>query len=201
MMGRKKLVVMFVSALVVGTLAAGPAAAQPMPVEGTAAPEGPATGFLLQGALSVATPLTSLFGEMSMFYDNPLTGDVRLGWMGDSFALALTASFASVSDGESDVNGLVKLGPLAEIFLWRSTDRRAGVYALVGADFGALLVDGEGEDLVSAFDLGFGGCYFLHRNFTLGLELGSHTDVYGHDAPLFVSGFFASLVLGFVVGS
>jgi hypothetical protein len=198
-MGKGTVGTTFVAALVAsGLLVAAPAGAQTVP--GAPPSSEAATGFLLQGTLSARTPLAGL-REMSLFFINPLAGDVRLGWMGDSVAVALKASFASISDGGSEVTGTVKFGPLAEIFLWRSTDQRARVYALIAADFGALIVDGEGEDLVSAFDLGFGGCYFLHRNFTLGLELGSHTDVYGHEDPIFVSGFFASLVFGFVVGS
>ncbi|MBI5489166.1 MAG: hypothetical protein HY905_17655 [Deltaproteobacteria bacterium] len=196
-MGRKTITITSAAVLFAVGLTASHAAAQTIP----AAPPGSeaATGFLLQGTLSARTPLTGL-GEMSLVYGSPLSGDVRIGWMMDSVAVALKASFAGISDGGSDVTGTVKFGPLAEIFLWRSADRRARVYALLGAEFGALLVGGEGDDLVSGFDLGFGGCYFLHRNFTVGLELGSHTDVYGHEDPLFISSFFASLVLGFVVG-
>jgi hypothetical protein len=187
--------------ILAGILATAPAGAQTLEGQpSNASPDLAATGFLLQGAIMVKTPLTGL-GEMSLFYSNVLDGDLRIGWMGDSFALALKASFASVSDGGSDVTGMVKFGPTAEIFLWRSMDRRARVYALLGADFGALLGDGEGKEFVSGLDLGFGGCYFLHPNVTLGLELGSHTDIWSIDDPVFISTFFASAVLGFVVGS
>jgi len=169
-----------------------------------------ATGFLLQGALVAATPMTSSSGAGFALIGLGLGGSLRLGGMLDFAALALEVNYASLSDDDSYV-GEVKLGPLAEIFLWRSGDGAARLYALAGVSFGAHMTrqdaampglpDSEDDTFVAGLKLGAGGMYFLHPNFPIGLEVGVDNSFVGADDTDIVCSFFAALTLGLVAGS
>ena len=172
-----------------------------------------ATGFLLEGALAFGTSVGATETSTGIGIIG-ISGSLRAGYMADALALALDIAYssASVEDeaGNSNYQGSVMLGPLAQIFLWQSADRAARLYALAGVSFGdaiertnyaePLLPDTSDDTFMAALNLGFGGCYFLQRNFTLGLELGSKTNFIGTKDTLYLSIFYAALTIGFVAG-
>jgi hypothetical protein len=191
-----------------------PAAAQ-ADAQGVAAPIGVggssarATGFLLEGVLSASTTISPIAGEVGFI---GIGGTLRAGWMFDAFSLALNFAYGSVTtdpDGDgSHYGGIVAAGPVAQIFLWQTADRAAGLYALAGVSFGAVLERytpapadvNDDETFAAILDLGFGGCYFLHPNFSLGVEVGAKTTFVGIDNSYYISAFFAALAIGFVAG-
>ena len=180
------------------------------PARSEAQEQSAATGFLLQGALAATTPMVSYSATSFMLYGLGLGGSLRLGGMFDFAALALDVNYASLSD-DSSYSGQVKLGPLAEIFLWRSGDGAARLYGLVGVTFGAHMTREdppapglpgiEDDTFVAGLKLGAGGMYFLHPSFPIGVELGVDTAFVGADNTGIVCSFFAALTLGFVAGS
>jgi hypothetical protein len=169
--------------------------------------ERPATGFLLQGGLATgATWITGLGGAVAFMN---LQGSLRVGAMFDALAITAEISYSSVSD-DTSYDGTLLLGPSADIFLWRSSDQTVRLYVLAGVNFG---VNMEREDadpptpaasddtFASQLVLGVGGMFFLHRNFPIGVEIGSRTTFIGVDNPEYVSGFFAGLNFGLVAGN
>lgn len=168
--------------------------------------EGAASGFLLQGALSAHTGSAEL-GTLSSALFFGFVAELRVGWMFDELAVAVSSSFSDRTDPDSQ-DSTVQFGPVVEVFLWHSSDDAVRLYALGGATFGAWLehtetpLDEEDDKtFVAALELGFGGCYFPHPDFSFGLELGSRTEFRGADETIYDTGFFASLVVGFVAGS
>jgi len=172
-----------------------------------------ATGFLLEGALLFGTSVGATETSTGIGITG-ISGSLRAGYMADALALALDIAYASFSvedeAGNSGYQGSVMLGPLAQIFLWQSADRAARLYALAGVSFGdsiernnyvsPLIPDSSDDTFMAALNLGFGGCYFLQRNFTLGLEVGSKTSFIGTKDTLYLSVFYAALTIGFVAG-
>jgi hypothetical protein len=168
-----------------------------------------ATGFLLEGVISASTTISPIAGEVGF---TGIGGTLRAGWMFDAFALALEFAYGSITldpDGDgSHYTGIVAAGPVAQIFLWQTADRAAGLYALAGLNLGAVLerftpspADANDDETFAAIlDLGFGGCYFLHPNFSLGVEVGAKTTFVGIDNSAYLSAFFAALTIGFVAG-
>ena len=165
-----------------------------------------ATGFLLGGTLSAGATFGALNAATDIGFG--FHGGMRLGWMLDLLAAAVEVTYGSGSDDNS-YDGAVTAGPVVNFFFWRTLDDTVRLYALGGAAFGALLeretpeVGPEVSDdtFLATLSLGVGGCYFLHPNFLIGLEVGSRTDFIGADNTGYLSGFFASLTLGFVAGS
>ena len=202
-----------VLAVCCGTLAPAVARADAqgmaVPVSVGAGSSAAASGFLLEGVLSASTTITPISGTDIGF--GGLAGTLRAGWMLDSLAVALEIAYGSVTlsndAGASSYDGTVTVGPLAKIFLWQTADRVARLYALAGVNFGAVLerdeaggVSRDDETFAAVLDLEFGGCYFLHPNFTLGVEIGTKTTFIGIDNSLYLSSFFAALTIGFVAG-
>ncbi len=161
--------------------------------EGPKAPseEGHASGLMVQARLQGQGGLLSSLGGGSGFL---------LGYQGSSYALGLGLGFnrVGVSAG-SDASGsltLFQLMPTALIDVWRSKDGRARANLIGGIGYGrgslsvsgnstSCVVDGLGNQSCTTrteeagasasfvpFMVGFGGDYYLSRNFALGAELG-----------------------------
>ena len=163
-----------------------------------------ATGFMLEGVLTAGTAIVPL-GVGGLTFGG-VSGSLRAGAMFDSFAIALEAVYASGSD-DDNYTGTVAFGPVGQIFLWQTPDRAAGIYALLGVDFGDAItkrtagtVEVTDDTFLALLNLGFGGSYFLSPNFSLGLEVGSKTSFIGIDNPTYLSLFYAALTIGFVAG-
>ncbi len=178
-------------AVALGTMAfAGVAGAQDAGAAPTAASDGHASGLMLQGRLQANGGLLSLGGGPSFM----------LGYQASSFALGLGLGFnrVSVSAGD-DLDGAVTLFqimPTALVDVWRSSDGRARANLIGGIGYGRLSFDSTasvqrctpdamGNDVCTSsteeasagagfvpFMLGFGGDYYLSRNFALGAEVG-----------------------------
>jgi hypothetical protein len=202
----KKVTSLVVVGVLVVLLLPAAGSAQLTPAFPTAA-ERPASGFLLQGGL--ATGVSWIAGLGSSFAVMNVQGVLRVGAMFDLLAITAELSYASFSDVTS-YGGTLLLGPSADIFLWRSADETVRFYVLAGANFGANMTREDADPPTPAVSddtfaaqlvLGVGGMFFLHRNFPLGVEIGSRTTFVGADNPEIASGFFAALNFGLVVGN
>ncbi|MBI5500000.1 MAG: hypothetical protein HY907_07135 [Deltaproteobacteria bacterium] len=206
-------VVALLVALGVAT-AAPRVAAQPLPIAPLPA-SAAASGFMLQAVINAGTTSGPLVMAGDFAIVSPVSGTLRIGGLFDLLAASLEVNYASISSTDEaggvtrdSYYGQVSLGPAVQFFLWQTADGAGRFYALGAVDFGASMqsvssgsVTVDDETFLAALKLGFGGCYFLHRNFPLGLEVGARTDFIGADNPTIFSNFFAGLTLGFVVGS
>lgn len=178
-------------ALAVGVMSAAGAASAEETSKPTGA-DGHASGFMLQGRLQAQGGLPYVGG-------GPAPGFL-LGYQGSSFALGLGLGLTRVgvsagNDGSGSLT-LFQVMPTALIDVWHSRDgrARANVIGGVGYGRGSLSVKTTGQDCVAAANgtqscttssnegkaslgyvpvmLGFGGDYYLSRNFALGAEVG-----------------------------
>jgi hypothetical protein len=171
---------------------AGLASAQEGAPPAAAAPtvDGHASGLMVQGRMQAQGGLLSVGGGSSFL----------LGYQGSSYAVGLglgltRVGFSAGEDGSGSVT-LFQVMPTALIDVWRSADGRARANLIGGIGYGRGSVsvtdtdqncstDTQGnpvclprndEQTVSAgfvpVMLGFGGDYFLGRNFALGAEVG-----------------------------
>jgi hypothetical protein len=167
----------------------GLAAAQEATTKG-AAEEGHAQGFMVQARLQGQGGLLSLGGGSGFL----------LGYRGSSYGLGLGLGFnrvgLSAGSGGSGSLTLFQVMPTALIDVWRSRDGRARANLIGGIGYGRGSLSGTGttrscvtdalgnetcttrsEEIGASasfvpFMVGFGGDYFLSRNFALGAELG-----------------------------
>lgn len=177
------------------TTFAGLASAQEPAATGSAAvasssADGHASGLMLQGRMQAQGGLLSLGGGPSFL----------LGYQGSSYAVGLGLGLNRIgvsagSDGSGSLM-LFQIMPTALVDVWHSADGRARANLIGGIGYGraSLSVTSVGQDCT--FDalgnetctstseeakasagfvpvmLGFGGDYFLSRNFALGAEVG-----------------------------
>jgi hypothetical protein len=169
---------------------AGLASAQekPEPVAASAA-EGHASGLMLQGRMQTQGGLLSLGGSGFVF-----------GYQGPSYAVGLGLGLTRVglsTEGDASGSGLLfQIQPTALIDVWKSSDGRARANVIAGVGYGraSLTVNSPTENCTfdplgnqtctTTFEentatagfvpvmIGFGGDYFLSRNFALGAEVG-----------------------------
>lgn len=166
-------------------LAAAQAATTKAPAE-----EGHASGLMVQARLQGQGGLLSLGGGSGFL----------LGYQGPSYALGLGLGFNRVglsagSNGSGSLT-LFQVMPTALIDVWRSRDGRARANVIGGVGYGRGSLSGTGtsrscvtdalgvetcttrnEEIGASasfvpFMVGFGGDYYLSRNFALGAELG-----------------------------
>jgi hypothetical protein len=169
-------------------LASAQEGAQPAPATPTG--DGHASGLMVQGRMQAQGGLLSVGGGPSFL----------LGYQGPSFAVGLglgltRVGFSAGNEGSGSVT-LFQIMPTALIDVWRSSDGRARANLIGGIGYGrgSASVTNTGQDCdfdnlgnevctprndeqtVSAgfvpVMLGFGGDYFLARNFALGAEVG-----------------------------
>jgi hypothetical protein len=170
---------------------AGLASAQEgAPHAAAAGGDGHASGLMVQGRMQAQGGLLSVGGGPSFL----------LGYQGPSYAVGLglgltRVGFSAGNDGSGSVT-LFQIMPTALIDVWHSADGRARANLIGGIGYGraSLSVTDTGQDCT--FDglgnetcttnsndqtvsagfvpvmLGFGGDYFLARNFALGAEVG-----------------------------
>jgi hypothetical protein len=176
-------------------LAAAPAAASTSTssaVSAAAEPvsQGHASGLMVQARVQSQTSLLSLVGGGTGFL---------VGYQGPSYALGLGLGLTRIgldSGGQSGSVTLFQVAPTAIIDVWHSADgrARANLIGAVGYARAALdatstttscitnaagmetCTDSKQDNSASAtlipVMLGFGGDYFLSRNFSLGAEFG-----------------------------
>jgi hypothetical protein len=106
-----------------------------------------------------------------------------LGYQGPSYAVGLGLGLTRIgvnSGGQSESLTLIQVAPTAIIDVWHSADgrARANLIGSVGYARASLVVTNSNQEDSSASAslvpvmLGFGGDYFLSRNFALGAEFG-----------------------------
>jgi hypothetical protein len=163
-----------------------PPAAAPAPANG----DGHASGLMVQGRMQAQGGLLSVGGGPSFV----------LGYQGPSFAVGVGLSltrvgFSAGNDGSGSVT-LFQVMPTALIDVWRSSDGRARANLIGGIGYGRgsvsvtdsgenCNIDNSGNEICTPSNdeqtvsagfvpvmLGFGGDYFLARNFALGAEVG-----------------------------
>jgi hypothetical protein len=179
------------AALGLGLLSfAGLASAQERAPAAASTGEGHASGLMVQGRMQAQGGLLSVGGGPSFL----------LGYQGPSYAVGLglgltRIGFSAGNDGSGSVT-LFQIMPTALIDVWHSADGRARANVIGGIGYGRASLsvtdtsqnctnDGLGnqtcttsnnESTVSAgfvpVMIGFGGDYFLARNFALGAEVG-----------------------------
>lgn len=169
---------------------AGLASAQEAPAPAAApAADGHASGLMLQGRMQTQGALLSLGGSGFVF-----------GYQGPSYAVGLGLGLTRVglsTDNDGSGSGLLfQIQPTALIDVWRSSDGRARANVIAGVGYGrasltaknsiqSCTIDGLGNEVcTTSFEentasagfvpvmIGFGGDYFLSRNFALGAEVG-----------------------------
>jgi hypothetical protein len=159
------------------------------PAAAPAATEGHASGLMLQGRMQTQGGLLSLGGSGFVF-----------GYQGPSYAVGLGLGLTRVglsAAGDASGSGLLfQIQPTALIDVWKSSDGRARANVIAGVGYGRAsltvnspnencTIDGLGnETCTTTFEentasagfvpvmIGFGGDYFLSRNFALGAEVG-----------------------------
>ncbi len=162
---------------------AAPAASRP-------SSDGHASGLMVQGRMQAQGGLLSLGGGPSFV----------LGYQGPSYALGLGLGLnrigASAGTSASGSLMLFQIMPTALVDVWHSADGRARANVIGGIGYGRASLSGSatgqscapdqlGNDVCSnkteevsasagfvPVMLGFGGDYFLSRNFALGAEVG-----------------------------
>jgi hypothetical protein len=179
-------------ATALGTMAiASVASAEELAAPAAAPSDGHASGLMVQGRLQANGGLLSLGGGPSFL----------LGYQAPSFALGLGLGLnrVSVSAGEDDLNGaltIFQIMPTLLVDVWHSPDGRARANLIGGIGYGRAsfsttgtvqrcMPDAMGNNVCTSaqqeasagagfvpFMLGFGGDYYLSRNFALGAELG-----------------------------
>ena len=152
--------------------------------------DGHASGLMVQGRMQAQGGLLSVGGGSSFL----------LGYQGPSYAVGLglgltRVGFSAGNDGSGSVT-LFQIMPTALIDVWRSADGRARANLIGGIGYGRGSVSVTNTGQNCSFDnlgnqvctpvneeqtvragfvpvmLGFGGDYFLGRNFALGAEVG-----------------------------
>jgi hypothetical protein len=154
------------------------------------AEDGHASGFMVQAKLQGSSGLLSLGGGPSFVF----------GYRGPSFSLGLGASLtraAAAADNNAVSVTMFQIMPTATFDVWHSRDGRASANLLAGVGYGRASVNVKDASQSCVFDpvtntdncstrttensggisyvpvaLGFGGDYFLSRNFALGAEMG-----------------------------
>ena len=152
--------------------------------------DGHASGLMVQGRIQAQGGLLSLGGGPSFL----------LGYQGPSFAVGLGLGLnrigASVGSNGSGSLMLFQVMPTALIDVWHSTDGRARANVIGGIGYGRASLSGTATTQSCTSDglgnqtctnqtqdvsagagfvpvmIGFGGDYFLGRNFALGAEFG-----------------------------
>lgn len=166
------------------------ASAQEVAPAPAATGDGHASGLMVQGRMQAQGGLLSVGGGPSFL----------LGYQGPSYAVGLglgltRIGFSAGNDGSGSVT-LFQIMPTALIDVWRSSDGRARANLIGGIGYGRASVsvtdtgqdctfDNLGNEVCTASNdeqkvsagflpvmLGFGGDYFLARNFALGAEVG-----------------------------
>ena len=150
---------------------------------------GHASGLLVQGRVQATSGLLSLGGPGFLF-----------GYQGPSYAIGLGASLTRIGlsqdGGASASASLFQIAPTAIVDVWHSTDGRARANLVGSVGYGRASLSSTtsvetctagpaGVDVCSTSNrdnstgaslipvaLGFGGDYFLSRNFALGTEFG-----------------------------
>lgn len=153
------------------------------------AADGHASGLMLQGRMQTQGGLLSLGGSGFVF-----------GYQGPSYAVGLGLGLTRVglsTDNAGSASGMLfQIQPTALIDVWKSSDGRARANVIAGVGYGrasltaknsneSCTTDGLGnETCTTSFEentatasfvpvmIGFGGDYFLSRNFSLGAEVG-----------------------------
>ena len=160
----------------------------PLSTPADTTPLGHATGLMLQARIQAQSNLLSIGGSGFL-----------VGYQGSSFALGLGLGLTRLgvnSGGNSGALTLFQIAPTAIIDVWHSRDGRARANILGSVGYARASLsgtvetqtctgNGNGTDSCSsAIDdvgasaslipvtLGFGGDYFISRNFALGAELG-----------------------------
>lgn len=171
------------------TTFAGVASAQEATPAAATSADGHASGLMVQGRLQAQGGLLSLGGGPSFL----------LGYQAPSFALGLGLGLNRIGVAGGDVDGsltLFQVMPTAIVDVWRSADGRARANLIGGIGYGRAslsatavdedcIIDGTGNEVCTSstneesasagfvpFMLGFGGDYYLSRNFALGAEVG-----------------------------
>jgi len=151
---------------------------------------GHATGLMVQARVQSQSSLLSLAGAGTGFL---------VGYQGPSYSLGLGLGLARIgvnSGGESGALTLFQVAPTAIIDVWHSKDNRARANLIASAGFARASLDattkstectGDANGISTCKDtlsdrtasatlipvmLGFGGDYFVSRNFALGAEFG-----------------------------
>jgi len=172
------------------TFAGWASADEGAPAPGPASSDGHASGLMVQGRMQTQGGLLSLGGGPGFL----------LGYQGPSFAVGLGLSLnrigASAGADASASVVLFQIMPTALIDVWHSADGRARANLIGGIGYGhaslnvtattqSCVLDSAGnqnctnrpQDQTAGVGfvpvmLGFGGDYFLARNFALGAEIG-----------------------------
>jgi hypothetical protein len=176
------------------TAFAGVASAQEAPPAGpatAASSDGHASGLMVQGRIAAQSSLLSVGGGPSFV----------LGYQGPSFAVGLGLGLnrigvSSAPDNVSASLTMFQIMPTAIVDVWHSADGRAHANLVGGVGYGRASVsgttntqncvaDGLGNETCTnspkdfsagagfvPFMVGFGGDYYLSRNFALGAEFG-----------------------------
>ncbi|HYP76169.1 MAG TPA: hypothetical protein VER12_09450 [Polyangiaceae bacterium] len=148
--------------------------------------DGHATGLMVQARVQSQSGLLSLAGGGTGFL---------VGYQGSAFSLGLGLGLSRIgvnSGGESAALTLFQVAPAAIIDVWRSKDGRARANVVASAGIARASLDatvtssecdesgacrnstkdGSASAILIPVSLGFGGDYFLSRNFALGAEFG-----------------------------
>jgi hypothetical protein len=168
--------------------AAAPSAPNPAPSEASAS-EGHASGLMVQARVQSQAGLLSLGGGSGFL----------LGYQGPSYSLGLGLGLTRVGVSAGSNSGsltLLQLNPTAIIDVWHSADgrARANLVGSVGYGRASLSATTSNQDCTTnaagntvcttsnqdstasatfiPVTIGFGGDYFLSRNFALGAEFG-----------------------------
>ncbi len=169
------------------TAAPAPSVVAAAPSEATAT-DGHATGLMVQARVQAQSNLLSLGG----------TGFI-VGYQGSSYSLGLGLGLTRLSansNGDSASGTLFQIAPTAIIDVWHSADGRARANLVGSVGYARASISAttksttcnasatgadvctttSGDDSVSAslipITVGFGGDYFIGRNFALGAEFG-----------------------------
>jgi len=165
---------------------AAPSAPNPAP-SGASASDGHATGLMVQARVQSQAGLLSLGGGSGFL----------LGYQGSAFSLGLGLGLTRVgvsAGGNSGSLTLLQLNPTAIVDVWHSADGRARANLVGSVGYGRASLsattsnqdcttNGAGNTTCTTQDgtasasfipvtIGFGGDYFLSRNFALGAEFG-----------------------------
>jgi len=164
-----------------------PAASAEVSINQEQPSQGHASGLMVQARVQAQSSLLSVAGGPGFL----------LGYQGPSYAVGLGLGLTRIgvnSGGQSESLTLIQVAPTAIIDVWHSADGRARANLIgsvgyaraslsaTGASTSCIVNAAGGETCTSQDDsasatlipvmLGFGGDYFLSRNFALGAELG-----------------------------
>jgi len=164
-------------------------AAQTPVASTTVASDGHASGFMVQARVQTQSSLLSLGGGSGFLF----------GYQGPSYSLGLGLGLTRIGvngGGDSGSLTLFQIAPTATVDVWHSADGRARANLIGSIGYGKASlsatthfqncsIDGLGNETCTSSSqdtnasaslipvmLGFGGDYFLSRNFALGAEFG-----------------------------